>query len=180
MNDINATGENMASKAGSETSAPDIYAYEFKSLDGETMKLSQFKGKKILIVNTASECGYTPQYKQLQEVADKYKEQLVVIGFPTNDFGAQEPGSNKEIKSFCQKNYGVSFPMSEKITVKGSETPAIYKWLTSKSMNGFEDSQVAWNFQKYLIDENGHLVGVFKSAIKPDDKQITSLITAKR
>ena len=155
---------------------PNVHSYEFRTLDGKMVKLSSYKGKKILIVNTASQCGYTPQYKQLEELYQTYKEKLVIVGFPTNDFGGQEPGTNADIKTFCQKNYGVTFPMSEKITVEGKDVPELYKYLTQKSKNGKIDSKVEWNFQKYLIDEDGNLIEVFKSAIKPDDKKITAYL----
>ena len=151
-----------------------IYDYSFKTLDGKVIKLSQFKGKKIMIVNTASECGFTPQYEQLEAVYEKYKDKLVIIGFPANDFGAQEPGTNAEIKTFCSTKFKVSFPMSEKITVKGDAMDPIYKWLTSKAMNGVEDTEVMWNFNKYLIDENGKYIAYFPSKVKPDDEKIIS------
>lgn len=153
-----------------------IYDYSFRTLDGKKIKLSDYKGKKMLIVNTASECGYTPQYEQLEEVYKKYQDKLVIIGFPTNDFGEQEPGTNEEIGKFCQKNYGVTFPISEKITVKGDKTPDLYKWLTTKELNGKLDSEIKWNFQKYLIDENGNLISVYYSKVKPDAEEIINEI----
>jgi glutathione peroxidase len=153
-----------------------IYDYSFVNLDGDTVALSVYKGKKILFVNTASECGYTPQYKQLEEIYKKYGERLVVIGFPTNDFGKQEPGSNEEISSFCEKNYGVTFPMSQKITVKGDEMHPVYQWLTKRSLNNKEDSEVKWNFQKYLVDEKGKLLTIYYSATKPDDTKVIEKI----
>lgn len=149
--------------------------YQFsniESLDGGILDLSAFKGKKILIVNTASRCGYTPQYKELQELSDKYKEKLVVVGFPANNFMGQEPGTNTEIKEFCSKNYGVTFPMSAKISVKGDDMAPIYKWLTQKSLNGVLDAEVSWNFNKFLIDENGKLLAHFSSKVKPLDEEI--------
>ena len=146
------------------------HQFEYKRLsDGKSISLDSYKGKKVLIVNTASECGYTPQYKDLEAFYKKYGSKVVVLGFPTNDFGAQEPGSNEEIAGFCKKNYGVSFPMSQKITVKGSSCHPLYQWLTQKKLNGKEDSQVKWNFQKYLIDENGKLIAVFPSSTLPED-----------
>ncbi len=142
--------------------------FSFKSLtNGKEVSLAQFKGKKILIVNTASECGYTPQYKDLQALADQYAGKLVIIGFPTNDFGGQEPGSNKEIAGFCEKNYGVKFPMSEKVTVKGDKTHPLFQWLTQKSMNGVLDASVKWNFNKFLVDEQGKLIAYFPSSTAP-------------
>lgn len=151
-----------------------LYDYSFKSIDGKEIKLSEFKGKKILFVNTASACGYTPQYKQLEELHKKYGNKLVVIGFPCNDFGGQEPGTEKEIAAFCEKNFGVSFLMAEKITVKGDKTHPIYKWLTSKELNGVKDSQVRWNFHKFLVDEQGRLIDSYGSAVKPMGEEILS------
>ena len=151
-----------------------IYHFKVASLDGGTINFSDFKGKKILIVNTASECGYTPQYKDLQELYEKYKDKLVIVGFPTNNFGGQEPGSNEEIKSFCQKNYGVSFPMAAKISVKGDDTAPIYKWLTNKEENGILDATIKWNFNKFLLDENGHMIAYFPIKVKPMSEEITS------
>lgn len=153
-----------------------IYEYEIKSLEGENIDLKQFEGKKILFVNVASECGFTPQYKGLQELHETYGDKVAIIGLPCNQFGEQEPGSHQEIKSFCEKNYGVSFLISEKIDVKGDEQHPIYKWLTQKSINGKIESSVKWNFQKYLVDENGHLMDVFYSTTKPMSKKIVSLL----
>ncbi|MEP7164510.1 MAG: glutathione peroxidase [Ferruginibacter sp.] len=157
-----------------DDTAKTIYQFKVKSLDGDVIDFASFKGKKILVVNTASECGYTPQYKDLEELYEKYKGKLVIVGFPTNDFGGQEPGSNSEIKSFCQKNYGVTFPMAAKITVKGDETAPIYKWLTSKEDNGVLDATIKWNFNKFLLDENGHMIAYFPSKVKPMSEEITS------
>lgn len=153
-----------------------IYVQKNKinTIDGTALDLSQFKGKKVLFVNTASECGYTSQYEGLQSLSEKYKDKLVVIGLPCNQFGGQEPGSPQQIENFCQKNYGVTFPITEKIKVKGKEQHPIYQWLTQKKLNGFKDSQVKWNFQKYLIDEEGHLIGVFYSSTSPLSDEITS------
>ena len=154
-----------------------IYDYTFTTLEGKKVKLSEYKGKKILFVNTASQCGFTYQYAGLQELYTKYKDKMVIIGFPSNQFGEQEPGDNKEIKTFCTKNYGVDFPMSEKIDVKGPKQDPIYHWLTSKDMNGKLDSEVKWNFQKYLIDENGNFVQMYLSKVKPMDADLVSAIT---
>lgn len=151
-----------------------IYDFKVESLDGKSINFADYKGKKILIVNTASKCGYTPQYADLERVYARYKDRLVIVGFPANDFGAQEPGSNSDIQSFCQKNYGVTFPMAAKITVKGDKKAPIYQWLTEKKHNGFKDSEVKWNFQKYLINEKGELIGVYESNIKPDNAEILS------
>ena len=150
-----------------------IYNIKMKSIDNETIDLAQFKGKKILFVNVASKCGFTPQYAELQKLHETYKDQLVIIGIPCNQFMNQEPGSNEEIVEFCQKNYGVSFLMTEKVDVKGSNQHALYKWLTSKEMNGSLDSKVKWNFQKYLVNESGELLEVFSSSIAPMDSKIT-------
>lgn len=153
-----------------------IYDYSFKDIDGKEVALSSFKGKKIMFVNVASKCGYTPQYAELQEVHKKYGDKVVIIGFPCDQFGGQEPGSEEEIQSFCQKNYGVEFLMASKIDVKGSNQNPIYTWLTSKESNGVEDSKVHWNFQKYLVDENGKYIANFKSGVKPTDAEITDLL----
>lgn len=157
-----------------------IYDYEVETIDGKTITLSQFKGKKILIVNTASKCGYTPQYEDLQKLHEEYKDQgLVIIGFPANDFMKQEPGSNDEIAAFCQKNYGVDFLMMAKVSVKGNEMAPIYKWLTSKELNGKADSSVKWNFQKYLIGTDGKLEEMYYSKVSPTDAVITDWIKKK-
>jgi glutathione peroxidase len=153
-----------------------IYDCKVEALEGGTIDFSAFKGKKILIVNTASECGYTPQYEGLQKLSEKYKGKLVIIGFPTNDFGSQEPGSNQEIAGFCKKNYGVTFPMAAKISVKGDDTAPIYRWLMRKEDNGFENSSVRWNFQKYLVNEKGELIGVYYSKTKPESKELAKAI----
>ena len=123
-----------------------IYDFKVAALDGGTIDFAKYKGKKILVVNTASKCGYTPQYEALEKTYEKYKDKVVIVGFPANNFGAQEPGTNGEIAEFCKKNYGVSFPMAAKISVKGEDMAPIYKWLTMKSENGFQDSEVIWNF----------------------------------
>jgi glutathione peroxidase len=153
-----------------------IYSYDFISLSGDTIELSSFKGKKILFVNVASKCGFTGQYTELQELHDTHGEDLVLIGFPCNQFGGQEPGTEAEIQAFCQKNYGVTFLMASKIDVKGEGQHPIYTWLTSEKQNGKEDSKVSWNFEKYLVDENGALIGHFKSQVKPMSEKIISLL----
>ena len=150
-----------------------IHGFSITTLEGETLNLSNFKGKKILIVNTASKCGFTPQYKELEELYKTHKDRLVIIGFPANNFLRQEPGTNDEIAEFCERNYGVSFPMSEKISVKGKEMAPIYQWLTKKENNGVKNSKVTWNFNKYLIDEEGRLIEKFGSRVKPLDSKIT-------
>lgn len=153
-----------------------IYDFKVTALDGGTIDFSQFKGKKILIVNTASKCGFTPQYKALQAISEKYKDRLVIVGFPSNDFFRQEPGSDEKIATFCQQNYGVTFPMASKIDVKGRNMAPIYLWLTQKKHNNFADSKVKWNFQKYLINEKGELVAMFKSSTAPDAPEVLSAI----
>jgi len=153
-----------------------IYDFKVPALTGGTIDFSKYKGKKILIVNTASKCGYTPQYEALEKLYEKYKDNLVIVGFPANNFLSQEPGSNDEIAQFCKKNYGVSFPMAAKISVKGSDKALIYYWLTEKQYNGFDDTNVKWNFQKYLINEKGELVNVFYPGTTPDDPEVIKAI----
>ncbi|TXB64737.1 glutathione peroxidase [Vicingus serpentipes] len=158
--------------ANSQTMKESIHQFKVTDLYGEEFDFSSLKGEKIIMVNTASECGLTPQYEQLQEVYEKYKDQnFVIVGFPANNFGAQEPGSDEDIATFCKKNYGVTFPMMSKISVQGRDQHEVYKFLTQKSKNGLEDSEVVWNFQKYLVDENGFLVKVLhpKTLVTEDD-----------
>lgn len=155
----------------------DIYQFKVKDIHGKTFDFADLKGKKIMIVNTASKCGLTPQYEKLEALYEKYKNKnFIIVGFPANDFMSQEPGSNEEIESFCKMNYGVTFPMMSKISVKGKDMHPIYHFLTEKSKNGLEDNKVEWNFQKYLIDEKGHLAKVISPRIQPDDASITSWI----
>ncbi|WP_317897474.1 glutathione peroxidase [Aurantibacillus circumpalustris] len=150
-----------------------IHQFKANSIEGKIIDLASFKGKKLLIVNTASECGFTPQFKELQKLYDTYKDKnFTIIGFPSNDFGKQDPGNNSEIKSFCERNYGVTFLMMEKIEVKGDNMHPIYRWLTSKSENGVMNSKVRWNFQKYMVDENGYLVDVVSPPKSPNCKKI--------
>jgi glutathione peroxidase len=153
-----------------------MYNIVINSLTGEKIDLNQFKGKKILFVNVASECGFTPQYKDLQKLNETYKDKLVVIGLPCNQFGEQESGTPAQIKSFCEKNYGVDFLMTEKIDVKGENQHPLYAWLTQKEMNGVMNSSVKWNFQKYLVDENGKLIDVFYSITEPLNNKIVKLL----
>ncbi|WP_370097718.1 glutathione peroxidase [Xanthomarina gelatinilytica] len=150
-----------------------LYDISINSLTGEPIDLSSFKGKKILIVNTASECGFTGQYEGLQELYNTYKDKLVVIGVPCNQFGGQEPGTATEIQSFCKQNYGVTFLMTEKVDVKGENQHPLYKWLTNKELNGVSSSSVKWNFQKYLIDEKGNLIDYYYSITSPTSTKIT-------
>ena len=153
-----------------------IHSFKVKSIEGKTIDFSSFKGKKILVVNTASKCGYTPQYDALQKVYNQYKDKLVIVGFPANNFGGQEPGSDSEIQDFCKANYGVSFPMASKVSVKGSDMAPIYKWLTSNTENGVLDAEVGWNFGKFLLDENGKLLQYFPSKVKPDSDEILKFV----
>lgn len=157
-----------------------IHSFKVTDINGKEFDFASLKGKKIMIVNTASECGLTPQYEQLENVYSTYKDRnFVIVGFPANNFGGQEPGTDKEIAAFCKANYGVTFPMMSKISVKGSDMHPLYKYLTSKELNGLEDSTVKWNFQKYLIDEHGKLVRVVAPGTLPDDKSIISWIESK-
>lgn len=153
-----------------------IYDFRVEGLDGKEINFADFKGKKILIVNTASECGFTPQYADLEKVYEEHKDKLVVVGFPANNFGGQEPGSNAEIGAFCQKNYGVTFPMAAKVSVKGDDTAPIFKYLTEKELNGVKNTTILWNFTKFLIDENGKLIDSFVSTTKPTDDAITKYL----
>ena len=157
-----------------------IHEFKVENINGEEFDFSSLKGKKIMVVNTASKCGLTPQYEKLEALYQKYKnENFIIIGFPSNDFMGQEPGSNEEIIAFCKKNFGVSFPMMSKVKVKGNDKCDIYSFLTSKSQNGLEDNKVQWNFQKYLLDENGFLVKVLSPRTSPDDPQISRWIEGK-
>ena len=168
------------SKSETPMSAETIYQFKVEDLDGNAFDFSTLKGKKILVVNTASECGLTPQYGQLQAIYEKYKDKnFVIVGFPANNFGAQEPGTNQQIATFCQQNYGVSFPMMSKISVKGGDMHPVYQFLTQKAKNGLEDSEVQWNFQKYLINENGELVKVVSPRTLPTDAEIVNWIEGK-
>jgi len=147
--------------------ANSVYDFKVRGLDGGEINFAGFKGKKILIVNTASECGYTPQYEGLEKLYRQYKDKLVIVGFPANNFGEQEPGSNEEIKAFCEKNYGVTFPMAAKISVKGDDIHPLYKYLVEEAVKKGFDDPVKWNFTKILIDENGNFETVFHYKVKP-------------
>ncbi|CAM2943432.1 glutathione peroxidase [Flavobacterium frigoris] len=156
-----------------------IYQFKVEDLSGNVFDFSTLKGKKVMIVNTASKCGLTPQYKDLEAIYKQYQDKnFVIIGFPANNFASQEPGTNEEIASFCQLNYGVTFPMMDKVSVKGDDMCAVYQFLTQKSKNGLEDSEVAWNFQKYLINENGELEKVIAPQTLPTDASIIDWIKA--
>jgi len=165
-------------RKGKATSS--IHQFKAKTIDGQVLDFSTLKGKKILIVNTASKCGFTPQYKELEELFEKYKDKnFVIVGFPCNQFGNQEPGTSSDIKEFCTRNYGVSFTMMEKVDVKGDGICEIYSWLTRKDKNGVTNSSVKWNFQKYMIDENGCLVDYLFSFKSPNCSKITNWIEGK-
>jgi glutathione peroxidase len=153
-----------------------IHQYTVTDLMGEEFSFSDLKGKKILVVNTASKCGLTPQYEDLQALHKKYGDRLAIVGFPANNFGAQEPGTDVEIAAFCEKNYGVEFLMMSKVSVKGEDICEVYQFLTQKEKNGIEDSEVTWNFQKYLLDEKGKLIKVFSPRVKPLDSEIVEMI----
>lgn len=154
-----------------------IHEYSATTIDGETFDFSSLKGKKVLIVNTASKCGYTDQYEKLEALYKEYGgEKFTIVGFPANNFLKQEPGTDEEIKEFCQLNYGVTFQMMSKISVKGDDMHPVYHWLTEKELNGIEDSKVSWNFQKYIIDEKGRYVGYFSPKTEPDDEKIVKWI----
>ncbi|MEO6731900.1 MAG: glutathione peroxidase [Ferruginibacter sp.] len=166
----------LVNKDSTETkvAATSIYDFKVEGLEGGMIDFAQFKGKKILIVNTASKCGYTPQYEGLEALYKKYKNKLVVVGFPANNFGGQEPGLNTEIIDFCKKNYGVTFPMAAKISVKGEDIAPIYKWLCNKSENGVLDAEIKWNFNKFLLDENGKIIAKFDSKVTPLSEELVS------
>lgn len=160
-----------------QTMKQSIHQFKVTDLYGNEFDFSTLKGKKVMVVNTASECGLTPQYEQLQAVYEKYKNNnFIIIGFPANNFGAQEPGSNEQIADFCKKNFGVSFPMMGKISVKGDDMHDVYQFLTQQAKNGLENSEVLWNFQKYLLDENGFLVKVISPKMLPNDAEILKWI----
>lgn len=169
-----------------------FYDFKVAGLDGKEIDFSNFKGKKVLIVNTASKCGNTPQYADLEKLYEKYKDKLVIVGFPANNFGAQEPGSNEEIGEFCKKNYGVTFPMAEKISVRGDDIHPLFKWLVAQSgemaknipaddtkdilYKKFLQDPVIWNFTKFLVDEKGNLIAVFHNKVNPMSEEITKYL----
>ncbi|MDZ4757886.1 MAG: glutathione peroxidase [Bacteroidota bacterium] len=158
------------------TTEKDFYKIKINSIEGDAINLSAYKGKKILCVNVASYCGYTPQYQGLEQLYNKYKGKLVIIGFPCNQFGGQEPDSLPKIKQFCSSTYQISFPLTEKVDVKGKKQHPIYQWLTEKNLNGVEDHEVKWNFNKFLLDENGKFLGYFSSKTSPSDSALISMI----
>lgn len=172
-----AQGGNKKPNLNSNETMKSFYDFKVKTIDGAEFDLAQLKGKKVMVVNTASKCGLTPQYEKLEKLYKEYGgDKFVIIGFPANNFLGQEPGSNKEIAEFCQKNYGVTFPMMEKISVKGKDQHELYQWLTNKSLNGVSDASVSWNFHKFLIDENGKWVKSINAQTDPMDKEIIEWI----
>lgn len=153
-----------------------FYDFSMKSIDGENISFKQFKGKKVLLVNVASKCGFTPQYEDLQKLHELYGNKVAILGFPANNFGSQEPGSNEEIALFCSSNYGVNFQMFEKISVKGDDMHPLYQWLSNEKYNGWNNEAPSWNFCKYLVDENGKLVAFFPSKVEPlSDELLTKI-----
>lgn len=167
---------------GTQSKSPkSFYDLKAKTIDGKDFPFSNLKGKRVMIVNVASECGFTPQYAKLQKLFDQYKDKdFVILGFPCNDFGGQEPGSAKEIKSFCEKNYGVTFQLMEKVSIKGSDPHPVYKWLTQKELNGKSNASVRWNFHKFLIDENGQWVNDFGSMTDPMSEKIVAFASRSK
>ncbi|WP_268034146.1 glutathione peroxidase [Algoriphagus sp. PAP.12] len=155
-----------------------FYDFKLKDLDGKEIDFSQYKGKKVLLVNVASKCGYTPQYEALQELYENYGEKMEILAFPANNFGGQEPGSNEEIKEFCTENYGVTFPVFEKISVKGFDKHPLYRWLSDEKLNGWNNQEPTWNFCKYYVNENGELMKFFPSAVAPLDEEILEIVGA--
>ncbi|PVY41086.1 glutathione peroxidase [Pontibacter virosus] len=167
------TTNTMETQASQTAQSSNFYSFKVESLEGKEIDLSKYKGKKVLVVNTASECGYTPQYADLQKLHETHGDKVVILGFPANNFGGQEPGSEEEIAAFCQKNYGVTFQMMEKVSVKGDDQHPLYQWLAKNSPNNDEPS---WNFSKYLIDENGKVVAFYPSKVKPMGEEILAAI----
>jgi glutathione peroxidase len=162
--------EAAAAPANVPAPAKSLYDFTVKSIDGKPVALSTYKGKKIVILNTASKCGFTPQYADWEKFYKAHGDKIVVLGFPANNFMSQEPGSDEEVASFCQKNYGVTFPMFSKVDVVGQSQSPLYKWLTTKSLNGWNDKAPTWNFCKYVVDEQGRLTNFFASDVKPDNE----------
>lgn len=153
-----------------------IHQFTIDNLQGQTLNFSDFEGKKILLVNVASECGLTPQYQQLVDLYTEFGEKIVIVGCPANNFGAQEPGSDAEIQQFCSTKYSVTFPMTTKISVKGNDMHPLYQFVTQAKLNGFQDSEVQWNFQKYIFDEQGQLTHVFNPQVEPADSELLAAL----
>jgi glutathione peroxidase len=171
---VSCSAQSTSNQGNNMSSQLDFYSLKAQTLEGKEVDFSTFKGKKVLVVNTATECGLTPQLEGLQKLHEQYKNQLVIVGIPTNDFKGQEPRNNAEIGAFCERNYGVEFIMLEKGTTKGGDKHPVFKWLTEKAYNGKKDSRIWWNFQKYLVDEKGVFVDYFLPITQPDSKRITS------
>ena len=169
--DVKSKPESMETNVGSA-----FYSFKAVTIDGDTIDFSKYKGKKILIVNTASKCGNTPQYAELEELYKKFSNELVIVGFPANNFGGQEPGTNEEIKEFCKVRFGVTFPLAAKVDVVGDNTDPLFKWLTQKDENGVLDATIKWNFTKFLLDENGKLLASFPSKVTPDSEEILAYL----
>lgn len=169
------------SKPGIATSGETGAFYQFKipALNGDTIDFASYKGKKVLIVNTASKCGFTPQYKELQQLHEKYGDKVAILGFPANDFRNQEPGTSEEIQQFCELNYGVTFQLFQKVHVTGSEKHPLYQWLTDKHKNGWNEQEPTWNFSKYLINEKGELIRFFPQGVSPLSGEVLSAIGVK-
>jgi len=174
----NSTDNDLMAQNGTGSGIAKVSFYDFKlnGIDGTPVSFEKFRGKKVLLVNTASKCGLTPQYKELEELNQTMGDKVVILGFPSNDFMWQEPGSNEEIAAFCEKNYGVTFQMFEKISVKGKNQHPLYRFLSDKSLNGWNDEVPTWNFSKYLVDENGNLVKFFKHSVTPMSAEIVRAI----
>jgi len=172
-NDSDAGDEANAENGQAGTS---FYDFTMNDIDGNEIDFNQYRGKKVLVVNVASKCGYTPQYAELQELNEKFGDKIAILGFPANNFGGQEPGTNEEIKKFCTESYGVTFQMFDKVSVKGADKHPLFRWLSDKSLNGWNDKEPTWNFCKYFIDENGELKQFFPSSVKPMDDEIVNLI----
>ncbi|QNL20689.1 glutathione peroxidase [Hyphobacterium sp. CCMP332] len=160
----------------SENNSSDFYSFKLKSIEGDLINFSKYQGKKVMLVNVASKCGYTPQYAELQELHEKHGDRVVILGFPANNFGSQEPGNNSEIALFCRRNYGVEFQMFEKISVKGVDMHPLYQWLSTKELNGWNEDAPNWNFCKYLVNEKGELTHFFQSGVKPMGDKILNAI----
>ncbi len=157
-----------------------IYDYKLTDINGNTFDMSELKGKKVLLVNTATECGFTPQFSEMEKLYENYKDKnFVVVAIPSNDFGNKEPGTNEEIKNYVEKNYNVSFPVMAKTSVTGDDENPLYKWLTSKDLNGGMDTKVAWNYQKYMIDENGKIVGIVEPKESPTSEKVINWLEEK-
>ena len=171
---------NLSCAEGISDNAKSFYDLSADNINGEPISMNTFKDKKILVVNVASQCGYTPQYEGLQNLYETYGDKLAVLGFPSNDFLWQEPGNNTEIKTFCQRNYGVTFPMFAKIHVKGRKQHSLFTWLSDSTMNGWNHEEPSWNFNKYLLDEKGKLLERFGSSIEPLDTLITRHFLSKK